>query len=115
MNRPAQIRAIFAELRSALGESYSDRELLKLAHSIILAYAAAGKVDDDVVEAIKSGRSFFATPLDEAMEDGGWRVLDFEDRRGTAFEDGIRTEFEDNYSPEMRSLISRLNQIRRHS
>ena len=115
MNRPAQVRAIFAELRSTLDESYSDRELLKFAHSIILAYAAAGKIDDDVLGGGPSVRSFFSAPLDEAIQDGGWRVLDFENRAGAAFEDGIRTELEDSYAAETRSLISRLNQIRRLS
>jgi hypothetical protein len=114
MNRPAQIRAIFAELRSALGETHSDRELLRLAHSIILAYTAAGKVDDDIADTLQSN-SFFSSPIDEAMQDGGWQVLDFESKRGTVFEDGMMTEFEDNFAPEYRSLISRLNQIRRQS
>jgi hypothetical protein len=115
MNRPAQIRAIYAELRQALDDSYSDRELVRLAHAIVIAHTNAGRIDDDYIVVPETARTLFARPLDEAMSDGGWSILDFETKRGTAYEDGARTEFEDDLSPEVRSLISRLNQIRRAS
>jgi|SRR6185437_125446 len=113
MNRPNQIRLLYTELKQLLDPSYSDRDILKLAHSIVLAHTAAGRVEDDNLVPLEGSRSFFSLPLDEAMQDGGWNILEFENRRGTALEDGVRTEFEDGLVPEILALVSRLKQIRR--
>lgn len=113
MGRPSQIRLIFTELRQVLDSSYSDRELLRLASAIVIAHTAAGRLDDDYLTTSDVIHSFFARPIDEAMTDGGWKILEFEMKRGTAFEDGVRTEFEDDLSAEVKTLMSRLSKFRR--
>ena len=85
MQRPAQIRAIFAELRAALGQEAHARDLLQLAHLILRAHEAPSAEEDIVVPI---GRTpLFALPLDIAMEDGGWRVLNFECEHGIEFDE----------------------------
>jgi len=76
MQRPALLRAIYAELRLSLGAEPPGGDLLRLAHLIVLAA-------DDVEQDESDGRSggsqpFFTWPVDDAMSDGGWRILAFE-------------------------------------
>ena len=81
MQNPARLKAIYAELRRAAGKDASAADLLRLAHMLLKAYRlGAGDDVDDYGRPIDS-RAFFALPVDEAMEDGGWRILNFEDRR----------------------------------
>jgi hypothetical protein len=103
---------IYSELRRVLDPSYSDRELLRLANAIVIAHTAGGRLDDDNLTTQEGSDSFFSRPIDEAMIDGGWEVLDFETKRGIAIEDGIRIEFEDDPAAEVRTLISRLKNFR---
>jgi hypothetical protein len=80
MNRPQQIREVFFELRRAVGDQASARELLQLASAIVRAYT---EPEDDGAEPEFWGRApFLAAEVDKAMMDGGWRVLDFECRCG---------------------------------
>jgi hypothetical protein len=79
MQRPALFRAIYTELRSTLGKDVPAADLMKLAATLIRGYA----VETDGVEEdgrIGTSRQFGSLPVDEAMRDGGWRVLEFEVR-----------------------------------
>lgn len=77
MQKPALFRAIYAELRLTLGKDVPSSELLTLATVILRSYAIErdGAAEDG---RIGTSRPFFSLPVDEAMRDGGWRVLDFE-------------------------------------
>jgi hypothetical protein len=77
MQKPALFRAIYAELRLTLGKEVPSAELLKLAIVILRSYSIErdGAPEDG---RIGTSRSFVSLPVDEAMKDGGWRVLDFE-------------------------------------
>lgn len=75
MASAAKIRAIYAELRSAIGDVAPAGELLRLAHAILDSFAP----DLDELGAFgraRGGRSLFVLSVDEAMEDGGWQILD---------------------------------------
>lgn len=92
MGSAAKIRAIYAELRSAIGDAAPAWELLVLAHAILKSFAP----DFDELGPFgrpREGRVFFALPLDEAMEDGGWRILNFESHRNFDIEDVDSQDF----------------------
>lgn len=76
MRKPALFRAIYAELRTSLGDSVSAKELVSIANHILRAYREETDGIDHGQAAV--GRSMFSLPVDEAMEDGGWKVLEFE-------------------------------------
>lgn len=76
MQKPALLRAIYTELRATLGEQVASGELLKVAHAILRAYQLGDSKNEN--ERLSAGRSLFTLPVDEAMRDGGWRVLEFE-------------------------------------
>src|SRR4051794_343568 len=85
MNRSQQIRQIYAELRTAVGNQATAGELLDCATSIAEAYR-----EDDATGLGRgsAGRSpFWAEPLDSAFEDGGWRVMAFETGSGLRVSD----------------------------
>ena len=76
MQRPTLLRAVYAELRSSLGAEPSGGDLLRLAHLIVLA---ADHVEPDETEEGGGGsQPFFTWPVDNAMSDGGWRILALE-------------------------------------
>ncbi len=86
MRKPALVRAIFAELRSSLGPEVSAGDALRLAHVILRAYLEEANSIPDFGRPGES-RAFCTLPVDVAMSDGGWRVLDFEiSRRATVDE-----------------------------
>jgi hypothetical protein len=77
MQKPALLRAIYSELRSSLGPEVPGSELIRLAYLVWRAYAAdLSDVGDDGQP--RKSRSLLSLPVDEAMNDGGWRILDFE-------------------------------------
>lgn len=80
MRKPDLLRGIYAELRRGLGPDVPANDLLKLAHVILRSYTDDGKQDD--YPSTTSARAFVSLPVDEAMRDGGWRVLEFERMRG---------------------------------
>lgn len=83
MQKPAQLRAVFAELRAAVGAEVSGGDLIRLAHLILKSYQFEEESGDHPEIRLDS-RAFSALAVDEAMADGGWRVLAFEaghDRR----------------------------------
>lgn len=86
MRKPALIRALYAELRQMLGDEVSSGDVLKIAHHFLRAYTDA---PDELAEfgVAEDGRAFASLPVDEAMKDGGWRVLSFENRRQSSWAD----------------------------
>lgn len=98
MHNPAKLRAIYAELRRAAGKDAVAADLLRLAHLLLKAYTLGDDIDVDEYGRPVDSRAFFALPIDEAMEDGGWRILNFESRRTY----GI-----DEISPPEMSIITR--------
>jgi hypothetical protein len=80
MRKPALVRTIYAELRSSLGNEASAGDLLRLAHLIVRAHT---EQIDELADFGRpgDGRSFATLPVDDAMRDGGWRILSFEAHR----------------------------------
>jgi len=73
MNRPSKIRKIYAELRRALGDDIPAHELINTAAALLELYT-----EDDTGPHLRlvGGRvAFDQLPLDEALSDGGWRVM----------------------------------------
>ena len=81
MNRAQQVRAVYAELRHALGPAVPARMLLRCAAEIVAQHHALSAPVTD--PAPRPSRSFVSVPLDLAFRDGGWRVLEHE-RAGLA-------------------------------
>lgn len=77
MRKPKRIRMIYAELREVLGPSVPASDLLKVANVILRAYNTDVS-DSDGFGRPGFNRSIVSLPLDEAIADGGWRVLEFE-------------------------------------
>lgn len=77
----AKLLAVFQELRQALGPEPPAGLLLRLAAHIV---RAATFEPDELSGFGRPGesRQFATLPLDVAMQDGGWRILDFERRWG---------------------------------
>jgi hypothetical protein len=86
MRDPEKIRAIYAELRKAVGGEASPGVLLRLAYIILSTYNSDLDHFDEFGRPVES-RTFFALPVDEAMRDGGWRILNFESRRSFGLDD----------------------------
>lgn len=76
MQKPALFRAIYSELRRGLGQEVSSKELLAIASHILRAYADDAPLVDH--PDARDSRSFATLPVDRAMDDGGWRVLEYE-------------------------------------
>lgn len=76
----ARLLAVLQELRRAAGPEVPVGELLRLAAHIA---KAAVTERDELAGFGRPGesRAFASLPCDEAMEDGGWRVLAFERQR----------------------------------
>lgn len=68
-----------------LGDEAPAGDLLKIAHLFLRAYS---DTPDELREFGVAGESrpFLTLPVDEAMSDGGWRILTFE-RERSAFLD----------------------------
>ncbi len=73
MSRPQQVRAVFQELRQALGDQFSAGELLERAAALV---SLLMDEDDSLYSERMTDRiSFEERDLCEAMADGGWSVL----------------------------------------
>ena len=73
MNRPQKIKKVYRELRMMLGDEYADYELLKSASLLIEIYE-----DDEPItlDQLKSfGIQFIDREVDEAIKDGGWKLI----------------------------------------
>lgn len=86
MRKPGLIRAVYAELRTMLGDTHASGDLLKMASLLVSAYQDPF---DEMAEfgVAYDGRSFSSLPVDEAMGDGGWRILYFESKRHVSWRD----------------------------
>ena len=76
MNRPTRIRTLYNEIRETLGSEISSKEALQLAAHLV------DVADDRDVPSGANVREQRATfdelPVDQAIADGGWKVLNRE-------------------------------------
>jgi hypothetical protein len=80
------IKAIYAELRAAAGPQAEARHLIQLAHIVLRAYLDEDQRSDGFGRPGVS-REFGTLPVDLAMNDGGWRILEFETSRRVTLDD----------------------------
>jgi hypothetical protein len=85
MRRSEKLRQIYRELRLA-GVEAPASDLVQIASLILRAYSGdTDEVDDFGVP--RDTRSLVHMPVDSAMEDGGWRVLEFELKQSRSIDD----------------------------
>lgn len=70
-----------------LGDEHAAGDLLKVAHLMVSAYEDPLDELAEFGVARSGGRPFETLPVDEAMNDGGWRVLRFEWKRHSSCAD----------------------------
>jgi len=87
MRRTATLRVIYSELRSIPGIEAPAGDLLRLAQLILDSHDPVSDEGLDVYGRPRESRTFFSLPIDEAMKDGGWRILDFEAHRNFVIDD----------------------------
>lgn len=74
MNRSAQIREVYAELRRALGRGINELEALEHSAAIVNLFVL-GDDDEPEFSLRTGGIPFDQWALDTVFADGGWRVL----------------------------------------
>ena len=74
MNRSAQIREVYAELRRALGTRISELEALENAAAIVNLFVL-GEEDEPRFGLRIGGTPFDQWGVDTVFADGGWRLL----------------------------------------
>ena len=79
MGRSAQVKEVYAELRRAIGDQASQKEVLECA-ALIVKMSADPQEEKVIYEDRPGGRPFGRWDLDTAFADGGWRVLNYETR-----------------------------------
>jgi hypothetical protein len=73
MNKPAKVRAIYHELRAAVGDEFPANELLQAAGKLV---ELASVEDLEAVASIREPRpTREELPVDKAIADGGWLLL----------------------------------------
>lgn len=85
MRRADKLREIYAELRAS-GIEAPAADLIRIAHIILRAYAG----DDETIDEFgrpRDSRMLSGMAVDDAMRDGGWRVLDYEASRSRGIDD----------------------------
>jgi hypothetical protein len=85
MQKPAQIRAIYAELRNCLGPEVPSGDLLRIANLILTSYVDVRKEDDDF-DSLPEHNSLETLEVDVAI-DAGWRIVIFECERARNVDD----------------------------
>lgn len=78
MNDSQLLRLIYAELRQTADGQIPAGDLLRLAHIILLAHQT--QFEEEYERKRESKPPFHTLEVDEAMRDGGWRILAFENR-----------------------------------
>ena len=73
MNRPQKIKKIYHELRMVLGDEYPDYELLESTSLLIEIYEDDEPINLDQLKSF--GIQFKEREVDEAIKDGGWRLI----------------------------------------
>ena len=85
MRRSEKLRQIYLELRAS-GVEASASDLIRIAHIILQSYAGeTDQLEDFGVQ--RETSPFVHMPVDSAMDDGGWRVLEFEFKRSGRIDD----------------------------
>lgn len=77
MRKHDVLRAIYVELRATLGPEIPAGEVIRLANLILRAYS--GLDHESIDDHSGSRTSIVSMAVDTAMQDGGWRVLEFEE------------------------------------
>lgn len=86
MRKPDIVRAIYAELRRSVASDIPDGDLLRFAHLIVQSQVGHTDLLAEFGKAV-AGRSLLSAEVDEAMSDGGWRILEFEGRTTSGRDD----------------------------
>lgn len=72
------VKAVYEELRaSSAGTDVAAIDLLRLAQHIVRAYTDPDSAFEET-ERQREFRGFHQLAVDDAMNDGGWRILEFE-------------------------------------
>jgi hypothetical protein len=79
MQRSKIVKVLFWELRAA-GVEGSAKDILRLAHFLLQSHLGEIGREDDFGRVVDS-RALPGLPVDIAMADGGWRLLEFENSR----------------------------------
>jgi hypothetical protein len=74
MRQSDRLRAVYKELRAAVGPSVPSVELIKIAHLILRAYGGNDR-ELYAVQESRPSQTDLALPVDRVMNDGGWRLL----------------------------------------
>jgi hypothetical protein len=87
MMRKAQLlKEIFAELRAGLGPEVAASDVIKIAHVILRSYSE--EIDNHAqIYFGRSHHNFSSMPVDLAMKDGGWRIMEFELENNSKLDD----------------------------
>lgn len=99
MNRPTRIRQLYNEIRETVGSEISSKEALQMAAHLV------DVVDDLDISSgarIQEQRATFdELPVDQAIADGGWKVLNRESEviRATFGGDDIWVGIKPRYQP----------------
>lgn len=77
------IREVYSLLRRIVGPSIPAKEVLNFAAAVVQFFAAKTDYELEDFDSSESdprirGRSFEEWPVDAAMADGGWNILDYE-------------------------------------
>jgi len=91
MNRPQFIREVYFELRRALADKVSQREVLESATALVDLFTLPEE-DGPRFEIHNGGLPFDLWALDVAFADGGWRVMAHEARLAEELEMDERLE-----------------------
>ena len=86
MRKPDLIRAIYAELRRNVASDVADGDLLRFAHLIVQSQSDQTDLLAVFGRAVAE-RSLWSAEVDDAMKDGGWRILEFEGRTTSSRDD----------------------------
>jgi len=88
MQQPTLVRAIFYELR-ATGIDAQAVDVLRLADVIVQALDGRRQEIDEDYRGYNFPRRLPYIAVDKAMNDGGWRVLEFESKRTQDYDQNL--------------------------
>ena len=79
INRPEKVRRVYTELRRAAPEDISAQDLLRISAKLVAL--SEGRGGRPLARQGAPRPTFEELPLDKALNDGGWRVMEHESRR----------------------------------
>lgn len=91
MSTARAIRTVFTELRRVLGPAVSATDALLFANELVRFYTyrtSASYEEEGLLGPVTFGRAFEEWPVDVAMLDGGWMVLEYEMDQCSEYEIG---------------------------